>query len=913
MRTLLIVLVLLCTQNLFAQTVSLSGNVKDTADKKNLPNAVVSLLKKDSTLYKFTRTDKSGNFFLHDVTPGPYRLLVTYPKFADFFDDITVKTEATDLGTVALTQKAQLLQAVIIRSAGAVRIKGDTTEFIADSFRVREGATVEELLKKLPGFQVNSKGEITAQGQRVQKVLVDGEEFFGDDPTLATKNISARAVDKVQLFDTKNDQQAATGVTRGDEGKTVNIKLKEDQKKGGFGRYWAASNFKNYHDANLLYNRFVGKKKTSAYATKSNTTTGSLNWEDQRKLGLDNDFEFDEAGGFYVSFGTSDEFNNWTLRGLPDAYTAGGLFSNKWAGDQQSVNGSYRYNRLGTKNIGSSVTQNILPDTLFYTNQYTTSQNLNQQHAVNGKWEWKIDTFSTLKFSTASLRKTSEYENTTNTESLSEEKAFVNTGTRTTDGENTKLQSDNALQYKRTFKKQGRLLTAQLRFNYVQDDQNFFLRYTNKFYKGSLIDSVENADQQKINFGHSNTLGAKLSYIEPLGTKWLLVGDYSYNHNAATSNQNTYDRDASGKYVNRNAYYSNNFDMEAQNHSGGLMGRYKSKKVQLAIGNRLSAVQLNLLNGDNGQRTHYNFLNLHPQANFRYNFQQNTGISINYNGSTVQPSLTQLQPLRNNLDPLNLFVGNSDLKVGFRNQFSAYFNMYKMLSETNLYTSFNYSFTTNGIVNSTIISAGGKKITQPVNVDGVRNFSSYIWFSKGNGQQKVSLRSNFELNGGRGVNLVNGLRNETNYFTFKPSIGAYYEMPEKWSLQLMPEVSYNKSSSTLNKSTSVAYYSFGGNAEGWAKLPLGFEIKSELEVDLQQSITAFATNPNIILWNGEFSHKIFKKDAGKISLLANDILNTNRGFQRNINSNFITEERYQRIAQYFMLKFEWSFNKMGGE
>ncbi|HZH66904.1 MAG TPA: carboxypeptidase-like regulatory domain-containing protein, partial [Flavisolibacter sp.] len=317
MRKLLIALLLTVFCQITNAQSPLTGLVKDTLEKKPLGNAVVTLLKKDSTLYKFTRTNKAGAFQIADVQAGSYLLLVTYPKFADYAEDVIVKTDATDLGVVPLTQRSHLLQNVIIKNAGAIRIKGDTTEFVADSFKVREGATVEELLKKLPGFQVNSKGEITAQGQKVQKVLVDGEEFFGDDPTMATKNIGAKAVDKIQVFDTKTDQQQLTGITTGNEGKTVNIKLKEDQKKGGFGRYAVASDFKRLHDANLLYNRFVGKKKLSLYGTKSNTNTGSINWEDQRRLGL-NDYEFDEVAGYYTSFGGYDEtFNDWSLRGLP--------------------------------------------------------------------------------------------------------------------------------------------------------------------------------------------------------------------------------------------------------------------------------------------------------------------------------------------------------------------------------------------------------------------------------------------------------------------------------------------------------------------------------------------------------------------------------------------------------------------
>ena len=213
-----------------AQTATVKGTVTDTLGKKNLSNAVVFLLQKsDSTLYQFKRTGTRGEFNFPKVKPGAYVLLVTYPKFADFADEVQIHEGENNLKTIPLTLAAQLLDAVVIRTGGAIRIKGDTTEFVADSFKLHEGATVEELLRRLPGFQVNSKGEITAQGQRVGKVLVDGEEFFGDDPTMATQNISAKAVDKVQVYDTKTDQQNLTGISSGSEGKTVNIKLNSSE------------------------------------------------------------------------------------------------------------------------------------------------------------------------------------------------------------------------------------------------------------------------------------------------------------------------------------------------------------------------------------------------------------------------------------------------------------------------------------------------------------------------------------------------------------------------------------------------------------------------------------------------------------------------------------------------------------
>ncbi|MBD0376241.1 MAG: carboxypeptidase regulatory-like domain-containing protein, partial [Flavisolibacter sp.] len=439
---------------------AIKGTIADTLEKKHLSNAVISLLnKKDSTLARFTRSDKSGHFTLPNISSGSYVILITFPKFADFADTLHVNEGSDlDLGSIALTLKSHLLQEVIIRSAGAIRIKGDTTEFVADSFVVKEGATVEDLLKKLPGFQVNSKGEITAQGKRVDKFLVDGEEFFGDDPTMATQNITSKAVDKVQVYDTKTEQQQLKGISTGGEGKTVNIKLKEDQKRGAFGKVNAGYGYKDYVDAKGLYNRFVGKKKVSLYGTKTNISTGSLNWEDRQKLGIEDDYEYDEISGFYYSFGGNDEFNNWSLKGLPDAYTTGALFIDKWKEDKQSVNSSYRFNRLGTRNESSTLTQLILPTGITYTNNFAKTNGLNQQHALNGKYEWKIDSLTSLKFTTAGIYKTTDGYSDTYSEYLNSNHEFVNRSYRINDYAKRRIQSDNVLTYRQAFKKKNRLL-----------------------------------------------------------------------------------------------------------------------------------------------------------------------------------------------------------------------------------------------------------------------------------------------------------------------------------------------------------------------------------------------------------------------------------------------------------------------
>jgi len=732
---------------------------------------------------------------------------------------------------------------------------------------------------------------------------------------MATKNISAKAVDKVQVFANKTDQQQLTGISSGNEGKTVNIKLKEDQKKGGFGKYSVASDFRRYTDANLLYNRFVGKKKLSLYGTKSNTNTGSINWEDQRRLGL-MDVEFDEVSGYFMINGSGDEtFNDWSLRGLPDAYSAGGLYSNKFNGDKQSFNASYRYNRLGTQNIGAKLVHNILQDASLpaYSNSYTTSKSLNQQQAFNGKWEWKIDSLSTLRFTSALTRKTTDYKNSTNTESLTEARQMVNTGDKLNEGENTKLQADQAVQYKKLFKKAGRQFIANVRFNLVDDDGNGMLKYTNRFYKNGVVDSTAIGDQQKINKNHSETWGGKLTYAEPLSTKVSLIAEYSYNRNDATANRNTYEKSSSGKYETINPLYSNNFDFTANAHSGTLISRYATKKVQFSVGSGVSAVQLNLLNKDDGSKRVYNFLNLTPQSSFAYVIKPNNSIRFNYRGGTVQPNMEQLQPLRNNLDPLNIVLGNPDLKVGFNHNIWLSYNSYKMLKQTGIWASLNYTISQNAITNLITIDQRGLTTTRPVNVSGNRQWSFWGEWNKGEGEKKLNYTASLNGNGALNNNFVNGKPNRTTSYMVQFSPGLRYEIEEKWGLHIKPTVGYNRSVSSLNTNNKTAYYTYGGESEGSLKFKHGWELRTNLELDWRQRISVFDTNPNLTLWNAEFSKKVFKNNSGIISLVAHDILNSNRGFTRVITSNFITEDRYQRVGQYVMLKLEWSFNKMGGE
>jgi len=901
----------------YSQTASIKGTLTDTVEKKNLSNAVVTLLRKsDSVLIKFTRTNSKGEFVISHAPDSACVIMITYPKYADFADEVVLKpTETSDLGTIALTEKAVLLKEVIVHSVGAIRIRGDTTEFVADSFKVKEGATVEDLLKRLPGLSVNSKGEITAQGKKVDKVLVDGEEFFGNDPTIATQNIGAKAVDKIQVFDTKTEQDQLKGIgASGDGNKTINIKLKESAKKGYFGKLEGGTDFDKLLNGKLMYNKFKGTQKLSLYGTKSNISTGSLGWEDRNKLGIENDYEYDEISGFYYSFGDGEnEFNDWTLKGIPNAYTVGTLYGNKWNEERNKLNLSYLYNRLGTKNTTKTISQTLLEDTTYFNNSVSKSRGLTQQHAINGKYEWKIDSLASIKYTVAGIYKKKDTYTDNYSEALNEQQEFVNTNSRTNDLSSTKKQLDNVVTYKQLFRKKDRLLITTLRLGLINDEQTGKLLSTTNFYKNGNIDSIDVIDQLKLNSGNSTTIGTKVTYNEPLNKLWNLVTEYSLNNNHSISHRNSFEKDINNKYTDLNPVFSNNFDLTALLNSGTITARYVDKKLRAAFGIGLSTIQLNLNNPDEKKKTKYNFTGFTPQAQFGYRFKPQTGVSFSYRGNTVQPSLSQLQPLVNNNDPLSIYVGNPGLKVGFNHSLNFSFNDYKVLKGRYMFGNFSINLKENAIANFSSVDSFGKTTYMPVNVKGNNDWNFWSVWNSGQGDKKLIHEIQPYANGGRTRNFLNGKENINTYANFSLTYRLRYSVPDKYNFSAGPKAARNISKSSLRPTAKNNYWSYGAQADGYVMLPGKLELNSDIDINLQQKTNTFTNNINIIVWNAELGKKFRKDKSLKIALVAHDILNQNIGFNRTINSNFVSEERYDKLSRYFLLTASWTFNKMPGK
>lgn len=912
-----LILGMVITHCCLAQHASVKGNVSDTLNHVQLSKSVVALLQaKDSILYKFTRTDEKGHFELTDLRAGKYLLMITYPAFADYVEPLTLSdTSAVQLDKIMLTLKSRLLQEVVIQQkVAAIKMKGDTTEFNADSYKTAPNASVEELLKKLPGIQVNGKGQITAQGETVKKVLVDGEEFFGDDPTLVTKNLRADMVDKVQLYDKKSDQAAFTGIDDGERSKTINIQLKEDKKRGYFGKVAAGAGDNGFHDSQGMLNVFRGKKKLAAFGIVSNTGKVGLDWGDREKFGSGNgDLSFNDDGDVEFSF-TGDELDSWDGRyrgdGYPLVQTGGLHYSDKWDRDRQNVNGNYKIMKLYIDGNSENMSQNILQDTIYYNHSKENFHNNILRNRLNGSYERQFDSTSSIKLQVDGGLD-HKISNMLSSSGMELNDMVVNRGERKTSNVSDIGSMNANLLWRKKLKKKGRTLSLNLAENYSRTNGEGMLDAYTEYYKQGKLDSVQNIDQLKTTNNESISIISNLTYTEPLSAASSLLFNYGINIDNNHSNRNSYNKRTDGKYSDLDSLYSNDYAFNILTHKGGIRYGYTKNKIRINIGGNVGLTSFSQKDMFRNNEVKRDFVNWYPRAMFRYSFSQQRRLTIEYNGYTRQPGIEELQPIRVNDDPLNLRIGNPSLKPSFNNNFNINFSDYKVMTGRSIWASLSYGATSNDISNRTVVDTSGVSTTQAVNVEGNRNgrFNVYMGWKINPWDLRVGGNANGGLN--RNVNYVNGLLNVTNSSNAGLGINVNKYKDKKYEYSFEAEANFNNSVSSVNKALRTQYWTYSISPSLSFFLPLKFVLHADMNYNIRQKTPVFTTNNNVAILNGYVAKKFGKKELVQLNFSMNDILNQNIGFSRSVQTNTISQRTYSTIGRYGLLSFIWNFNKLG--
>jgi len=900
---------------------TIKGIVIDSASNIKLQNTTVSILNtKDSTLVKFTRTAENGSFSISSPGLGKFILLVSYPGYADYVENFQLDSlqRSKDFKQINMTLKATLLADVIIRGkVAAIKIKGDTTEFNAGSFVIEPNSRVEDLLKQLPGIQVDKDGKITAHGQTVNKVLVDGEEFFGDDPTLVTKNIRSDMVDKIQLYDKKSDQATFTGIDDGVTAKTINLKLKEDKKNGYFGKIDVGAGTDEFYQGQAMFNAFKAKQKFSAYGTLGNTGKTGLNWRDRDKYGGSSmNVEFSEDGGMMFYGGGGDELDrpNYNGQGIPFAATGGLHYDTKFDSDKQTLNTNYKIGTIQVEGVRNSLTQNNLPTGIINSASDQQFENNTFMQKIDATYFAKLDTTSTIKVAIdGSLGKTGSKDIFSSSSSRGDNTLLNSSERRLSDDGNQQQLNISAL-YTKKLKKTGRTYTVNVTQALRKQYSEGFLNSENVFYNSQGdVDSTQNIDQYKTNNTSSSILNSNITYTEPLYKNLALTLNYGLGINNTGSDKRSFNQTAPGQYNQLDTVFSNNFDLNQLTNQGGAMFNYRKNKTTINFGSKATNVRFSQYDAFRDRQYTRNFINWNPKASYLYKFSQQASFRLDYNGNNSQPRIDQIQPIQVNTDPLNITIGNADLDPSFTNRFNVSYNTYKVLSERSMYFGGSYSFTSNSIVSNTTTDAAGKSTYQAINMTDKMpsNFYAYGEYSKKIKAIDANLGLSFNTSGNTNYNYINNALNTSTAYSFSGGLSLSKYKAKKYGINLTAGPMYTTGESSLQQINNNGW-GFNGNGSANLNLPGKVEIRTDARYQFTAATASFNEDFERMIWNASIVKKFFKQENLSISLSGNDLLNQNVGFSRNAWSNRITQNSYTTIQRYFLLSLVWDFNKMGG-
>jgi len=903
---------------------SVKGKLSDTTAKQPLSEATVSvMLVKDSSLVSFSLSDKKGNFEITNLDTGIYSLLISYTGYENFKKQFSITTEnkIADLGELILQKEYKSLTGVVVTSEAPVKVNGDTVSFKADAFKTKPNATTEDLLKKLPGVQVEKDGTVKAMGENVQKILVDGKEFFGNDPKLATKNITADMVEQIQVFDDMSEQSKFTKIDDGSRSKTINIKLKKDRNKGDFGKISAGGGSDGRYEGNLSFNHFRGNQRISLLAAANNTNKQGFSF---------NDIISSQGGMAQFAKGGVD------LAGLKGAMMSGGGFGGGSSGNGITTSRSIgvNYNDQWSKKIDFrssyffSQSDNLLKQSTFRqtyfpddsTTDATTeseSRNRNRNHRINVRGQYEIDSMNSILY-TASLNfqeSDGKYIDSSYTYShgvydyLAITNKAANKNTR--DGMNY----NGELLYRKKFNKIGRTFTLGWRNGYNESDAESYNLAPYKFYKpdGGLYTS---RDQNQKGFqdtkANSNTVSS--SYTEPLGKNKILELNYAFTHNRNISDKTSYDYNTtSGKYDVLNILQTNYFENTNTSNRLGFNYRYQEKKYnyQLGLATQFTKLGSRSIRANTGKDTTIiqNFTNFFPTVSFNYSVNKTKNFRFNYRGRTNTPSITQLQDVPDVSNPIQIKTGNPSLKQEFISNFNVNYNTFNIMSFRFFTANLSVSTTGNKIVNSVDSVNRTVTISRPVNIDGVYNVSAFASIGR---PIKTLKGSNVNLstviNYNHDLSMIYKEKNITNRLLLTETFGFNYNK-DKFDMGVTGGLTYNNARYSLQENMNTDYFTQTYTADFTYTFKKDIIASTDFDL-LINSGRSDGFNQSIPMWNASVAKQLLKNKAGELKLTVFDILNQNKSISTNTGENYFEDNRTNVIRRYFLISFTYNLRRM---
>lgn len=884
----------------FAQKMTVSGSVVDTIYKEPVRNALAMAIRtKDSTLLGFQRTDMNGAFAF-DFPIDTIRLVIRHPNYGDFNSIIagSVGNNSFDLSNTPMPDKSTGLDEVVIyANKTPVYYRGDTLVFVADSFKVKENAVVEDLIRKLPGMKVDENGKITSQGKEIGQVLVDGDEFFGSDPTIATKNLAADGVQTVEVYEKDSEDGSDEKI------QVLDLKLKEEAKKGYFGKVNLAggldkfaSGNQGFYEGDVLFNKYNNNQKIAVFALASNTPKSNFNFRDLFKFGLAEGGNWDEDEGTYY---TTDDGGVNTSNGIPQTLRAGFSLDQKvWKGGRVRLNYSYADNQIET--ASESYSQYILTDTTYYTDVTSNKKEHYQKHQIGLKFTQELDSSSRIEIEPKlDLNRT-----TTNSLSSTNFRSFEDSLVRNTTLDNYSLADgvtlNTSVRYFKDFRKKYRKLTA--RYNIVGNDNTSDGTLNSYDTQNNDV----NFDQKKDSRYNSLSQTGFINYVEPITKKMRLDFDYEFYKNNNDQSRSTFDG-VSGVYTDLDTNFSNKFQTDRQQHRMGAALIFENAKARITAGARFRTIAIDNRNLFSDTLIAQSLNNILPRVGIVLKFTQSSRLNIQYNTNSSLPSVNQLQPVRDNSNPNFIQIGNSELRPNYTHTLNMNFNMWKGLSGFYVYAGTYLSHQKDAFSSSTTYDSFGRTLSQTVNVDKA-DFGSF-WAGSGIPIKKVKdMRLDINLNGNFSSteNFINLASNVSKNRGIGTDISLDYDRDSLY-LSMGAGINYNSPSNTLSTLSSQPYTSYDFNATIEWTLPGRWFINTDATYTLNTGRTA-NYNLNYVIWNASVQRSFLKTENLFLGIEAYDILNQNISNNRTVTNNVIVDQKSTVIRRYFMAKLTYKFN-----
>ncbi|MFD1769864.1 outer membrane beta-barrel protein [Sphingobacterium suaedae] len=900
-RTFVTVILVVLVLTSYAQS-KIKGRVYDVADNQQLTNSMLMLITaKDSILVDFAYSDETGQFVMNQPDTGIYLLIASYPKYGDFYIDIRPDTAYGAL-QIPLTSTAQLLEEVVVTGRIPIKISGDTTEYDAGSFKVEKNAKVEDLLKVLPGITVDASGNITAQGKTVKRVLVDGEEFFGDDPTLVTRNIRSDMVDKVQVYEKKSEQAERTGVDDGQREQTINVKLKEDAKNGMFGKALLGGGTDQYYMGQLMINKFKGSQKISAYSLFGNNATTSLGREDAEKYGGDSGVNYGDDGSAWFT-NVDDPFSGKGVVGVPSAINTGITYADRFNKDKHKVNLNYKYGRISSDGEDETTTSGIINN-----NTLKKVDTDNEQHRVNLKYDLNLDSLNLLTIAGNASRKKLWRDNVTesNQYNLDMSPTVSNKSNEISEAEVSSY-TLNAL-YTRKFMKKGRSITLNGQISRDQNVGGGTLYATTD----RLASAIDTTDQRKNRDQQNDHQRLSLTYTEPLTKALNLSVGAGVERSKSASLIESFNKSEAGVYDELDLRFSNNYRFDRLSSNYKLALNYRTEKLRLNFSNSFNNDDLNQHNNYTDAELSRNFFTYNPSLGGGYSFTKSKNIWFNYNGRNNLPSLSQIQPIVDNTDPINRYIGNENLTPSFSHSFNVGYNTFKLLTGSYFYVGGAFSLEKDPI-SQNITTRDTINEYKWNNVIGENNTNFNFWAGHYFKIDKdLGLSNSPQVSVWRNVNFnyVNGDLNKINTtnYNFTYNILRDTKTGVNFNVNLSPQ--YRVMNSSLETNTNSNGFVFGSNGSVEYFLSKTFKIYTNYTYTYEAPTQAFDQKFEQFLVHPGVSKKFLKNESLVLDFVVNDVFNQNKGFSRSAVNSVFTQRRFETIRRYYMLKVSWDFAKM---